>query len=132
MGTAIYSQLAELLILLFLIVTYAFSFFEKVFDWKNTIGYIEKNFEKTVIKNYIKPLIAFLVFIEAIALFFLIIGLFDLIFYNKTRFAIIGISIVASSIIYMLIGQRIAKDYPGATSLVSYFLLTVFCLYLLQ
>jgi len=42
---------AEILIILFFIITYFFSVIEKVADWKGTVTYYTNHFNKTVLKN---------------------------------------------------------------------------------
>lgn len=126
------SNLAEIFILLFLIITFGISVIEKLTDWKGTISYIEENFKNTFIKNFIKPLIAILIALEVFSLIFLILGAFQLFSTKEKEYALLGCVFSTISILYMLIGQRIAKDYPGATSLAIYFLVSVFGIYLLN
>jgi len=121
----------ELLILTFLIITYGISLIEKFADWKGTVAYIRETFENTFVSSFIKPLLAILVFLETITLFFLTVGLFQLFRGNENENALIGCTYSCYTILYMLIGQRVAKDYQGATSLAVYFLISVFGVYIL-
>lgn len=130
--TIIPDHLTEILILLFLTATFVISLIEKLADWKGTISYISEIFKTSFIKSFVKPLIAILMMLEVLTLFFLVIGIFQLYFSNEKESAILGCAFSAISIIYMLIGQRIAKDYPGATSLTVYFILSIFGLYILN
>ena len=124
--------LPHLLILLFLLITFVVSVIEKLSDWSGTISYISETFKNSLIKNFIKPLIAFLVFLEVLTVYFITIGIYQLYIYQEKENALLGSTISCISILYMLIGQRIAKDYPGATSLTVYFILSVFGVYLLN
>lgn len=126
------THLTSILILVFLIITFGISVIEKLSDWKGTISYIEENFKTTFIQKYIKPLIAFLIILESISLLFLISGSYKLFTTEEKGFALVGCLFSTLSILYMLIGQRIAKDYPGATSLGVYFLISVFGVFLLS
>jgi hypothetical protein len=125
-------HLTAIFILIFLIITFGISVVEKLTDWKGTISYIKENFKNTFIKNLIKPLIAFLILLEIISLIFLIFGAYRLVIPQKTEIALLGCVFSTLSILYMLIGQRIAKDYQGATSLAVYFLVCVFGIFLLN
>ena len=125
-------NLAALLILLFLTVTFAISLIEKLADWKATVAYISETFHATFVKSFIKPLITILMMLEFLTLFFLLVGMYQLYFSNENQSALLGCTFSAISIIYMLIGQRIAKDYPGATSLTVYFILSVFGVFILN
>jgi hypothetical protein len=49
---------------------------------------------------------------------------------GQEDFAIIGLELSALSVLSLFTGQRIAKDYGGAASLVGYFLLICFGLFL--
>lgn len=124
--------LPQVLILLFLLITFVISVIEKFSDWQGTIAYISETFKNSFIKNFIKPLIAFLVFLEVLTVYFIIIGIYQLYTHQEKETAILGATFSCVSILYMLIGQRIAKDYPGATSLTVYFILSVFGVYLLN
>lgn len=124
--------LPHLLILLFLLITFVVSVIEKLSDWSGTISYISETFKNSFIKNFIKPLIAFLVFLEVLTVYFITIGIYQLYIHQEKENALLGSTISCISILYMLIGQRIAKDYSGATSLTVYFILSVFGVYLLN
>ena len=60
---------AEILILLFFIITYFFSVIEKVTDWKGTVSYYTNHFHKTVLKKLIPLLLINVVIFETAALF---------------------------------------------------------------
>lgn len=124
--------LPQILILLFLLVTFGISFIEKISDWKGTLFYISEIFKTTFIKAYVKPLLVLLVILEILTVLFLLVGILQLIIYKEKDLALLGSVFSCLSIIYMLIGQRIAKDYPGSTSLTVYFILSVFGVFLLN
>jgi putative oxidoreductase len=125
-------SLPQLLILFFLLVTFLISIIEKLSDWKGTIAYMSNSFKNTFIISFIKPLVVVLVFLEIFTVYFVSIGMYELYFYQEKETALLGSTFSCFSILYMLIGQRIAKDYPGATSLTVYFILSVFGVYLLN
>jgi len=127
-----FENLPAILILTFLLITFVISLIEKLFDWQNTVNYISEIFKTSFIKTIVKPLIAILILLESLTSFFLVVGIYQLSFFNKIESALLGCVFSSISLIYMLIGQRIAKDYPGATSLTVYFILSVFGVYLLN
>jgi len=45
--------------------------------------------------------------------------------------AILGVELSALSLIFLLVGQRLAKDYAGAMTLAVYFIITIIGLGLL-
>ena len=122
----------EILILLFLIITFVISAIEKIFDWKGSINYIRDHFKNSPLKNHVSFLVAILLIIEVIASILMIIGVYQIYTSGIKEIALLGITLSAISILFMLIGQRLAKDYPGAMSLGVYFLITLFGVYLLN
>ena len=122
----------EILILLFLIITFVISAIEKIFDWKGSINYIRDHFKNSPLKNHVSFLVAILLIIEVIASILMIIGVYQVYTSGIKEIALLGITLSAVSILFMLIGQRLAKDYPGAMSLGVYFLITLFGVYILN
>ena len=122
----------QLGILIFLLITFGISVIEKLGDWKGTISYIESNFKNTFIKNLINPLIIGLLILEIITCLLIIYGIYGLIFLSSTYIAFLSCIFSGICILYMLVGQRIAKDYVGATSLTVYFILVIMGMFLLQ
>lgn len=126
------THIPELTILIFLFITFGISVIEKCMDWKGTISYIQHNFQHTFIKKYITLLIFVLLCLEIVTSGFLVFGFYQLLDKGVTDMALVACTLSAICILYMLIGQRIAKDYVGATSLTVYLIITVFGMYLLN
>lgn len=118
-------------ILLFFIITYAISIVEKINEWKDTVAYITVHFKKSPLKNYVSPLLAILVFFEIIAFIFLVIGLIFILTQQSNYLALLGLQLSAITLLFMLIGQRLAKDYPGAMNISVYFIINLLGIYLL-
>ena len=122
---------AEILILLFFIITYFFSVVEKVTDWKGTVGFYTNHFDKTVLKKLIPLLLINVIIFETAALFLLTFGLYYLVTDNSFIVAKIGLELSALTLLMFLVGQRLAKDYPGAMNIAVYFILNIVGIYLL-
>ena len=123
---------AEILILLFLIVTFLQSGFDKLIDWKGNVSFIKDHFKNSPLKNMVPLLLAIILIIEIIAGTLMCIGVYQLINSGAKEIALIGIELSAITLIFLLIGQRLAKDYAGAMSLAVYFIITVFGVFLLN
>ena len=123
---------AEVLILLFLIITFVLSGFEKISDWRGNIDFIKNHFQKSPLKNNVPLLLTILLIIEIIASILMTIGVYQIYVSESKEIALIGIELSAVSLILMLVGQRLAKDYSGAMSLAVYFIITLFGVYLLN
>ena len=122
----------EILILLFLIITFLISAFEKILDWKGTVYFIKDHFKNSPLKGSVPFLLSILLIIEILAVGFMIIGVYKIYTSETKEIALLGIQLSAISIIFMLIGQRLAKDYPGAMSLGVYFIISLCGVYLLN
>ncbi|WP_445748219.1 DoxX family membrane protein [Polaribacter sp.] len=122
----------EILILLFLIVTFLQSGIDKLLDWKGNVSFIKEHFKNSPLKNNVPVLLGIILLIEIVASFLMIIGIYQLYVSGEKEMALLGVELCAITLIFLLIGQRLAKDYAGAMSLTVYFILTVFGVFLLH
>ena len=122
----------ELLILGFLIVTFLQSGIDKIVDWKGNVSFIKVHFANSPLKNSVPLLVAIILITEIIAGIFMMIGAYELISSGDKIYALIGTELAALTLIFLLIGQRLAKDYAGAMTLAVYFVTTIFGVYLLS
>lgn len=122
---------AEILILLFFIITYFLSVLEKIADWKGTVVYYKHHFEKTILQNIVPLLLIKVLVFEILVVILLTIGLYNLVTESTLIVAKVGLEISAIILLLFLVGQRLAKDYPGAMNITVYFILNVIGLYLL-
>lgn len=122
---------AEILIVLFFIFTYFLSVLEKISDWKGTITYYTKHFEKTVLQKMIPLLLIKVIVFEISAVILLTMGLYFLVTEDALIIAKIGLEISAITLLMFLVGQRLVKDYPGAMNITVYFILNIIGIYLL-
>lgn len=122
---------AEIFILLFFIITYFYSVFEKLADWKGTVAYYKNHFEKTILKNIIPLLLVKILILETLAVLLLTIGLYYLVTEDSIVLAKIGLEISALTLLLFLVGQRLAKNYQGAMNITVYFILNSIGVYLL-
>mgnify|MGYP005989127535 CR=1 FL=1 len=122
----------ELLILLFLIVTFLQSGIDKITDWNGNLSFIKGHFSSSPLKNMVPLLLATILIIELFASVFMIFGIYQLATDGNKTYALLGVELAAISLIFLLIGQRLAKDYAGAMTLAVYFVTTIFGVYLLS
>ena len=122
---------AEILIILFFIITYIFSIAEKLADWKGTVAYYTQHFKNTIFEKIMSFLLVNILILEIISCCLLIIGLYLLVIENTLLIAKVGLEISAITLLIFLAGQRIVKDYPGAMNITVYFILNCFGVYLL-
>jgi len=122
----------EILILLFLIVTFMQSGIDKISDWKGNIEFIKSHFKNSPLKNNVPLLLAIILTIEIAAGIFMIIGTYQIYSSGLKEIALIGVELSAIALIFLLIGQRLAKDYAGAMTLAVYFIITLFGVFLMS
>ena len=123
---------AETLTLLFLIVTFVQSGIDKLLDWKGNVSFISEHFKNSPFKSSVPLLLGIILVLEIIAGGFMIFGIYELHTSGAKEFALLGIELCALVLIFLLVGQRLAKDYAGAMSLAVYFIITLFGVYLLN
>ncbi len=122
----------HLLIGLFFSALFLQSGLDKVFDFKGNKEYIGSVFEKTPLKPFSLLLFITITILEVAAGVFSFAG--TVYYYAEGSASLLrfGIQLSALSLLGLFAGQRIARDYAGAASLVAYFLLAVFALSLLS
>ncbi|MDA9093188.1 DoxX family membrane protein [Polaribacter sp.] len=122
----------EVLTLLFLIVTFLQSGIDKLTDWNGNLSFIKGHFKNSPLKNTVTLLLAIILIVEIAASIFMLVGVYQLYTSELKEMAALGVALSAISLIFLLIGQRLAKDYAGAMTLAVYFIICLFGLYLLN
>ncbi len=123
---------AEILILLFLIITFLQSGIDKLTDWKGNVSFVKEHFKNSPLKSRVPLLLGTILVLEILAGILMSIGVYQLATIGATKIALLGVEICGITLLFLLIGQRLAKDYAGAMSLAVYFILTVFGVFLLH
>lgn len=122
----------EILVLLFLIVTFLQSGIDKLLDWKGNVAFIKDHFKNSPLKNSVPLLLIVILVLEIVAGICMIYGVFELYTSGAKEIALLGVELSAITLLFLLIGQRLAKDYAGAMSLAVYFIITLWGVYLLN
>ncbi|RZS99320.1 DoxX family protein [Aquimarina brevivitae] len=124
-------NIVAITILLFVLITFLQSGIDKISDWKGNISWLTDHFASTFLAAMV-PLALFIILItELIAGLLAIIGIYYLLSDNSTGVAISAMFISCVTLLLLLFGQRIAKDYQGALTITCYFIVTIFGLYVL-
>ncbi|WP_299105778.1 DoxX family protein [uncultured Tenacibaculum sp.] len=128
----IQKHITEILALLFLIVTFLQSGIDKVTDWNGNLSFIKGHFKNSPLKNMVPLLLAVILVLELLAGALMFVGIFHLATTGNHEMALIGAELSAVTLIFLLIGQRLAKDYAGAMTLAVYFVISIFTVFLLN
>jgi len=123
---------APSILLIFLIIVFLQSGMDKITDWKGNLSWLTGHFSTSPFKNSVPLLLGIITAMEVIAGLLCLIGWFHLLLYDAPLFAFYGALISAITLLMLLLGQRVAKDYEGAKTIVIYLIPTVFLLFLLQ
>jgi len=116
----------QLLVLVFLLITFITSAIDKITDWNGNIAYFNEHFGSTFLKGKSSLMLGFLTLLEAIAAILAIIGIVQIYLNGNTTIGLWAAIISAKTLLIMLLGQRIAKDYAGAMTIAVYFTVTLY------
>ena len=125
-------NVASILVLMLLAVTFIQSGYEKIMDWKGNVNWLKEHFAKTRLKNHIPLALFHILVLELISGILCIVGCIQLLVNNERTFGLYGGIFSCISLIMMLFGQRLAKDYDGARTIVIYFIPAVLVVYWLS
>lgn len=123
---------ASLLILILLAVTFIQSGYEKVSDWKGNLAWLKEHFQNTIIKDVVPASLMIVLILEIVAGIFCVAGAIQLLVNNDTTYGYNGAVLSCVVLILLLLGQRMAKDYDGARTIVIYFIPAVLAVYWLS
>ena len=115
----------------FLAILFLQSGIDKVYDWKGNLEWLKGHFSKSILGGMVLFLLGFITLVELAAGIFSAIGVVNIILGNGDFIAFIGALLSSVALLMLFFGQRIAKDYAGASSLVPYFILTLATLFIL-
>ena len=116
----------QLLVLLFLAITFLTSTIDKIIDWNGNIAYFNEHFGTTFLKGKSALMLGFLTVMETIISLLAVVGMFQIYLNRSLDVGFWATVIAAKVLLFMLLGQRIAKDYAGAMTIAVYFGITLY------
>lgn len=123
---------ASVLVLAFLAVTFIMSAHDKIFHWNDNMAWLKPHFEKTILKNFVPLTTGILLAFEFFAGIFCLVGIIELYINGGRMFGFYGAVFSCISLLFMLFGQRLAKDYDGARTISIYFVVAILGVYWLS
>lgn len=130
MLTSLISVSPEILTLSFLAITFLQSGIDKIIDFKGNLEFISGHFAKSPLGPLTPVLLAVLTLFEFSAGLLSGLGVIDWVFSLGWGIGIYGAVLAAISLLMLLFGQRMAKDYDGAAVLPGYFLVAIAAVFL--
>ena len=126
------NNVASILVLLFLALTFVQSGYDKIFHWKDNLDWLKGHFEKTPLKNMVPFALFHVLVMELISSVLCVVGCVELFVNNGRTFGFYGAVFSSITLLMLLFGQRLAKDYDGARTIVIYFVPAVLAVFWLS
>jgi len=123
---------ASILLLAFLAITFIQSSYDKLFYWKDNLDFLKEHFAKTQLKNLVHLALLNILVLELISGILCVVGGIELFVSNGRTFGLYGAVFSSITLLMLLFGQRLAKDYDGARTIVIYFIPAVMAVLLLS
>ena len=123
-------NLPALLAAVMVAVLFLQSAVDKMTDWNGNLGWLTEHFSKTVMAPFVPLLLGTILVMELAAGVLAAVGVLYFVVAATTIIIFWSAVIAAFALLSLFFGQRIAKDYPGAVSLLPYFILVLLLIYL--
>lgn len=130
--TNLYNFITEILILLFILITFLQSGIDKATDWKGNTGWLKEHFKGTFMGGMVPLNVGIIMVLEIITGVLAVLGIIWILLYNNSAWAFYACLLAAITLLMLLFGQRVAKDYAGAFTITGYFIVVIFGIYLLS
>ena len=117
--------LCQILIAIFTLIVFIQSGLDKIFDRKGNLEYFQAHFKDSIFKKIYPSLLTIITLFELVGGGMLVYGIYFSFTERTTLWIFYGFVHLAITLIFLFLGQRIAKDYLGAADLVPYFILII-------
>lgn len=121
----------QVLIAAFLAILFLQSGIDKIVDRRGNLEWLKGHFAKSPLAGMVPATVAMITVLEVAAGALSAIGVVLIFLRRDSTLAFYGAVVSAIAIVALFFGQRIAKDYAGAATLVPYFLLCLAAIYVL-
>ena len=126
------SNIPFILILLLLAATFIQSGYDKTMYWQDNLSWLKGHFAKTPIKGMVPASLLLILILELASGILCLAGVIQLMVNNQRTFGFYGAVLSCITFIMLLIGQRMAKEYEGAQTVVIYFIPAIIACYWLS
>jgi hypothetical protein len=124
-------HIMQVLIAAFLAILFLQSGIDKVVDRRGNLEWLQGHFAKSPLAAFVPGMVTVITIMEIAAGALSAVGCVMIFVTRDTTLGFYGAVIAAVSIVALFFGQRMAKDYAGAATLVPYFILALAAIYLL-
>ena len=123
--------LMQILASAFLAILFLQSGIDKVVDRRGNLEWLKGHFAKSPLAGFVPAMVTIITILEIAAGGLSAVGCVFVLISRDSTLAFWGAVLAALSIVALFFGQRMAKDYAGAATLVPYFILSLAAIYLL-
>jgi hypothetical protein len=116
---------AQFLTLALLAILFLQSGIDKILDLKGNLAWLKGHFAKSPLAGQVAPMLGVITLTETAAGALAAVGAVMLAIDGSKSLGLYAAQLCALNIVMLFFGQRLAKDYAGAASLVPYFILSV-------
>jgi uncharacterized membrane protein YphA (DoxX/SURF4 family) len=118
------TQVAPLLVLAFLAITFLQSGYDKMKDWKGNVEWLNGHFANTVLAKQVPVALGIVLLLEIVSGVLCVSGIIQNIMQDVVikGLGFYGAILSCVTLLFLLFGQRLAKDYDGARTIVIYFI----------
>ena len=113
---------AIIAILLFYAIVFIQSGYDKVTDWQGNLGWLKGHFSQTFLKNTVPQALFIVLVMEVLSGAFSVIGVIQILVNGSFDWARTAGCLSSATLLFLILGQRVAKDYDGARTIAIYFI----------
>ena len=128
------TQVAPLLVLAFLAITFLQSGYDKIKDWKGNVEWLNSHFSNTILAKQVPFALGTVLLLEIVSGVLCVSGIIQNIMQDGVirGLGFYGAILSCITLLFLLFGQRLAKDYDGARTIVIYFIPAVILVFWLN
>jgi hypothetical protein len=124
--------ITEILILLFIVITFLQSGIDKAVDWKGNTSWLKEHFSKTFLAKQVPLMVGIILVLEILTGILALAGIGLILYAGINTIALYACILAAITLLMLLFGQRVAKDYEGAFTLTGYFVVVILGVYIIS
>jgi uncharacterized membrane protein YphA (DoxX/SURF4 family) len=127
------TEAAPILVLALLAITFLQSGYDKIKDGKGTVAWLTDHFAATILAKQVPLALMIVLVLEIVAGVLCVSGILQLFVQQHVTngLGFYGAIVSCITLLFLLFGQRLAKDYDGARTIVIYFIPAVLAVFLL-
>jgi hypothetical protein len=115
----------QVIISAFFAILFLQSGIDKVIDRRGNLEWLTGHFAKSPLAGMVPPLLGLITIMELAAGALSGIGCGMILLRHDSTIAFYGVVLAGLALLALFFGQRMAKEYPGAATLVPYFLVVI-------